>query len=255
MAVTVRQIYEYISSLAPYETQMSWDNSGMNVGDPDAEVKTVVMALDMTNGVIDHAQSVGAELIITHHPSIFSAIKSVTPSLSAYRLIRAGIAAVSAHTNLDASQGGVNDVLCARLGLCGVSPLCVEGEAVPMGRIGTLPSPMSASELALYVRDSIDAGKVSFAGAGEEIKRVAVIGGSGGEYYDVCKAAGADALVTGEAKHHQYLASSDIGLTMIVAGHYETERPVIPALAQKLSAAFAGIKFIVSDADHIIHHC
>lgn len=252
---TVKQIYDHISSIAPYDTQMSWDNSGLNVGDPDAEVSTALMALDMTNAVIDHAQSIGAQLIITHHPSIFYSMKNVTSELSSYRLIRAGISAISAHTNLDAANGGVNDVLCDALDLSSVVPLCVEGEAVPMGRMGTLPSSMSASALAEYVRDRINAGKVSFVGCDKEISRVAVIGGSGGEYYDVCKAAGADALITGEAKHHQYLGAADSGISLVVAGHYETERPVVPALKEKLEKAFPDVKFVLSDADHIIHHC
>lgn len=251
----VNDIYEYIDSIAPYHTQEGWDNSGLNTGDGNAQVSRVLLALDLTDSVIDEAVRLGAQLIVTHHPSLFRPLKNVTADTYAYKLIKNGISALSAHTNLDAAVGGVNDVLCKLFELSDVSSFAIEDTPVELARIGTLPSPMTSDEFASYVKEKLHLHHATYTRSGKVISRVAVIGGGGGEYFDTAIQAGADALVTGEAKHHQLLDAAAKDFTVVSAGHYETENPVVSELCQLLSKRFPDVEFVVTGTASLIFHC
>lgn len=123
----VSMIYGKLNSLAPFATQESWDNSGLLVGDPGAEVKTALVVLDITAEAVREAREIGAELIISHHPVIFHPLKKVESGSVVWELAQAGISAICAHTNLDKARGGVNDCLAAALGLEHVTNYAVEG--------------------------------------------------------------------------------------------------------------------------------
>ena len=113
----VKEILDFLYGLAPKELAEDFDNVGLLVGDENAEVKGIVVTLDCFNEVIDRAEDLGTNLIVTHHPIIFSGLKSVTADSLVYKLISKGISVISMHTNLDQSQGGVNDARCEALGL------------------------------------------------------------------------------------------------------------------------------------------
>ena len=109
---TIKDIYNFIDSFAPFNTQEEWDNSGLLVGDKNAKVTKILFALDVTSDVIEQAKNVGANLIITHHPVIFKAISNVLSDSLMYKLISNNISIICAHTNYDKAVDGVNDILC-----------------------------------------------------------------------------------------------------------------------------------------------
>ena len=249
---SVQEILGFLNELAPFDTQESWDNSGLLIGSADQAVTVAALALDITTETVQLAQQAGAQLLISHHPVIFHPIKRVQANDPVYALIAAGLTAVCAHTNLDAAQGGVNDCLAQLLGLQNVESLPIPSTQLLLRR-GTLPNEMTAREFGALVSERLGA-RVSVADGGTPISTVAVCGGAGGEFAG--EVAGlADAFVTGEAKHHELLLARQLGLTMAVAGHFETENPVIAPLAQRLSERFPAVTFRVLDQPNPVFYC
>lgn len=238
----IKEIYEFLDSFAPYETQCSWDNSGLMTGNPDNEVDSVMLCLDCTQEVITQAVSNGCKLIICHHPLIFQPVRCVNEDTSLYDAIKNGITVISAHTNLDMAQGGVNDVLCEKLGMKNVRSLDAEGK--PIMRMGDA-SFVNAEAFARFCAQILG-NSVKFTDSGKAVSKIAVCGGAGGEYVFDAFAAGCDTYITGEAKHHEYLEAQRIGINLIVAGHYGTEIHVLDALREKLSRAFPKQDFYVA---------
>lgn len=238
--IRVQDIYDFLNEIAPFDQQESWDNSGLLVGDPAQRVETAAVALDITPESVNLAEQAGAQLFVSHHPVIFHAQKRLPAREPAYLLARAGMSAVCAHTCLDVAQGGVNDVLAERLGLAGVSPVPAE-EGAPLLRIGTV-EPMTAPALAEWVARRLHgAVRMASDGAARRITCVAVCGGAGADLMAQALAAGADAYVTGDAGHHDFLEARQMGLTLLAAGHYETENPAADVLAERLNARFPSL--------------
>lgn len=237
----VKDILSFIDSVAPFDTQESWDNSGFLIGDPEAEVTKAALSLDVTIETVGLATQAGAQLLISHHPVIFEARTWLHPGDPAYEAVRAGLSVICAHTCLDSAEGGVNDVLAKLIGLENVRPLPLEGTCVPMVRVGETEKPLTAKELALRVKAAVG-GRLAVAAGTDEIKTVAVCGGAGGSLAKEIRGK-ADALVTGELKHHNLLFAHDAGMTLIAAGHFETEAPVMTALYEKLKENFKQIDF------------
>ncbi len=238
---TVKQIYDFINSLAPFCTQESWDNSGLLLGNPDKEISRVSLALDATNETVAAAKADNADLMITHHPVIFSPAKKILAGSVIYELLTSGISAISAHTCLDSADGGVNDTLAAILELEDITPLELEGTDTPLVRVGRLKVPMSGDELAKHVKAKLGC-NLRLADAGNEIKSVAVCGGSLSSLtYELIGKV--DAFVTGDLTHHYFIDSADNGLTAIAAGHFETENPVMSVLKSKLETQFTEVSF------------
>ena len=234
--MTVQRIYDFLNTRAPFATAEEWDNPGLLVGDPQKEVSRVLVALDATAGALDTAVAVGADLIVTHHPVIFAPLRRLSADSLPYRLAAQDIALIAAHTNLDKAEGGVNDTLAARLGLEDVA-VAEDGYT----RIGTLPQEMTARDFAAHVAAALDT-PVRYAGE-KPVTTVAVCGGSGGDFIAGC-AQQADAYVTGEVKHHEWLENAGrIGI--VEAGHYATEVPVADTLAGWFTEAFPGLAVTV----------
>lgn len=230
----VKDFYGYLNSIAPFETQEDWDNSGMLVGDMDAEVKKVAVVLDITHEEIKKAKAIGADLIISHHPVIFNPIKSVTRGSVPYELVASSINALCCHTPLDIADGGTNDSLAELLGIE------VTRTEDPILRLGTV-EPTTAQELAGKIANTLNT-KVRYADAGKTIKKIAICTGAG---CSLIEAAGEiDAFITGDASHHNFLDCIQAGITLIAAGHYETEIVVVPVLVKKLQAQFPDIEII-----------
>lgn len=230
----VKDFYGYLNSIAPFETQEDWDNSGMLVGDMNAEVKKAAVVLDITHEEIKKAKAIGADLIISHHPVIFNPIKSVTKGSVPYELVASSINALCCHTPLDIADGGTNDSLAELLGIN------VTRADDPILRLGTV-EPTTAQELAGKIANTLNT-KVRYADAGKTIKRIAICTGAG---CSLIEAAGEiDAFITGDASHHNFLDCVQAGITLIAAGHYETEIVVVPVLVKKLQAQFPDIEII-----------
>lgn len=230
----VKDFYGYLNSIAPFETQEDWDNSGMLVGDMNAEVKKAAVVLDITHEEIKKAKAIGADLIISHHPVIFNPIKSVTKGSVPYELVASSINALCCHTPLDIADGGTNDSLAELLGIE------VTRTDDPILRLGTV-EPTTAQELAGKIANILNT-KVRYADAGKTIKKIAICTGAG---CSLIEAAGEiDAFITGDASHHNFLDCVQAGITLIAAGHYETEIIVVPVLVKKLQAQFPDIEII-----------
>ena len=233
--MTIQEIYNFLNEMAPFATAEEWDNPGLLVGDPHQEVTTVLVALDATAGALDTACALGAQLVLTHHPVIFAPLKRLKADSIPYRLAAEGIALIAAHTNLDKAQGGVNDTLAARLGLENVTT-AEDGYT----RIGTLPGEMTAKEFATHAAAVLDA-PVRYNGD-QTVTTVAVCGGGGGDFIAGC-AHLADAYVTGEVKHHEWLAAAG-QINVVEAGHYATEVPVVDTLCAWLEERFPDLTVI-----------
>ncbi len=353
---TIGDIYDYIDKIAPFSLADSWDNSGLLIGDRSAKVQNVVVALDAGIDVVNEATKSRADLIVTHHPVIFKALKNISGSGIAHRLIRGGVGVISAHTNLDIADGGINDVLAERFGLFGTKPLTVtqrenrfvitvmvpfesseklksamfnagagdfenysecaftvrgSGQFLPMnganpavgivgipehitenqitmvcsedkikdvisalrmvhpyecpafhvfrdisdsiqrgyGRIGNLDKSMSFCEFSDMVKKELACDRIRCYDSGREIKKVAVCGGSGGDMLKDAYNSGCDVLVTGDVQHHIYLEAQLYGISLIDAGHYNTEYVVIPKLADMLSTKFVDVKFSTANSE------
>lgn len=230
----VKDFYGYLNSIAPFETQEDWDNSGMLVGDMNAEVKKVAVVLDITHEEIKKAKAIGADLIISHHPVIFNPIKSVTKGSVPYELAASSINALCCHTPLDIADGGTNDSLAELLGIE------VTRTENPILRLGTV-EPTTAENLAGKIAKTLNT-KVRYADAGRKIEKIAICTGAG---CSLIEAAGEiDAFITGDASHHNFLDCVQAGITLIAAGHYETEIVVVPVLVKKLQAQFPDIEII-----------
>lgn len=250
MGTTVHQIYEEMTRIAPPELAEGWDNVGLLV-DCGGTVNKVLVALDITPEVVDEAAAKGCELIVSHHPVIFSPLKKLSPVDVPFQLVQKGISAICMHTNLDAAEGGVNEVLA---GIFGMKEMQVFAEGC--GRVGTIEL-ISVAELAKKAQtelakrcnlplDGSEPVQVKYADAGKIVRRLAVISGAGGSMFEDAIAQGANCLLTGEANHHHACDAKRLGLSLIAAGHYATEFPVTAAVAEKLKKAFPELEVQVS---------
>lgn len=336
---------------APRHWAEAWDNVGLLVGDPGAPVQRVLVALEVTDPVLDEAEACGAQLLVVHHPVIFRPLKALRPDTAAgrrlFRLLRTGIAVYAAHTNLDVAAGGTNDLLAAAVGLNGarvlnptgsdrllklavfvprghedtvrdaladagagvignythctfeapgtgtfkptqgadpflgqvgeleradelrlevilpesrlaaclaamraahpyeevahdIYPLVNPGPVRGHGRVGTLAGPMTVAALAQRVKRALGVPFVRIAGdPAAWVERAAVAAGAGADLIGAAAAAGAQVLVTGDTKHHEVQDALDAGLAVIDPGHYASEAPVVPAMAERLRQAAA----------------
>lgn len=238
----ISTVYNYIDTIAPFCEQMAFDNAGLLVGDRNAEFNKALLALDITPAVVAEAIEKGCELIISHHPVIFSPIKRCLSDSVPYLLAKHGLTAICAHTNFDKAKGGVNDTLCKALGIdCnGIEQVNQEY------RVGVLPCAMPACAFAKLVAERLHT-VVRLTCPEKTVQKVAVCGGAGSDYYEEACARGADLLLTGEVKHHEFLAADALGFSIAAAGHFETEVIAMPALAEKLRVVFPQSEFIVSE--------
>ena len=251
---TVADILKFMETVAPRSMKMDWDNVGLLCGSKNSPVTKILVALDPFEQVCQEAADWGAELIVTHHPLIFQAMKSITDDTSIGRsilqLCRHGIAAINAHTNLDQAPGGVNDVLARALQLQNIEVInaCgVDEEGNPWGllRCGTVQEQPLEDFLGV-VKAQLGSAGLRYVDGGKPVSKVAVGGGScAGGMLDAL-AAGCDTFVTADIKYNQFWDAQDLGLNLIDAGHFHTENPVVAVLAEKLQAAFPEITVKIS---------
>lgn len=238
----VRDFYDYLDAIAPFSAQECWDNSGLLVGGFERTVDRVAVVLDLNEETLNQAISLEVDLIITHHPVIFKAQKNFLDNSLAYRLAENGISVIATHTPFDSAEGGVNDILADLLDLTKVEILSTQ-ECEGLLRVGFTDT-TNASEFAEFVSRQLNA-DVRFCDGGKEIETVAVCGGAGAEFAHEIAEMGIDAFVTGDAKYHEFLDAKEEGLTLIAAGHFETENPAMSILASKLRGNFSETDIIV----------
>jgi len=232
---TVKDVFDYINSIAPFDKQCEWDNSGLLVGCSSNEAKKIGVVLDITPDAVKYAVKNGIDLIVSHHPVIFRALKAFLDGDAAYIMAQNGISAICAHTSLDYANGGVNDVLAEVLGFGKVNRLTDEGESAIV-RVAEIKE-TDAGSLAKLAAEKLSTG-VRLADCGNKISKVALCGGAGGDFIKDAANAGCDAYITGDISHHEFLEALDLGLTLIAAGHFETENPVVAVLSEKIKEKF-----------------
>lgn len=254
--MTVKEILDFLWTLAPVEYKESWDNVGFLMGRKDAPVARILVALDATEAVAAEAEALGCQLVVTHHPVIFRAPLHLTDDDPRTRVLLAflerGLAVISMHTNLDCATGGVNDELAFRLGLQNVEIL-PDGETAGLIRVGEVEE-RSLPEFAALVKEKLACPGLRYADGGRTVRRVAVGGGACGDFIDRVAAAGCDTFVTADLKYHQFQDAAVLCLNLIDAGHFETEDPVCDALLHRLAAAFRDVELLRSKHSDCIQY-
>ena len=221
---------------APLQYAEDWDNCGLQVGRRDKALQKVMVALTPGEAAIQAAVDAKVDLLLTHHPMIFKPTKSVTTDTvlgqSIIKLIQHDINLYCAHTNLDIAVGGVNDVLAKALQLQNVEILETITEDYGIGRVGNLSTSVSLEQFLTMTATRLGCGHLSYQGdLNKEVQRVALCGGSGISYLKAAKKSGADVYVTGDMKYHDAQLASELGICVVDAGHFGTEKHVVQALA------------------------
>ncbi len=244
----ISEIYDAIDRAAPFASAMEFDNVGLLVGDPSAEAHRVLLALDITPQVIEEAAAKNCNLIISHHPVIFTPMRDLKSTDIPYLLAKHSLSAICCHTNLDISpHGGVNVALCEALGLKHIRGEHEFGEGYLIYS-GELTCAMKPEEFAEHVKTRLGVRHLRFKAGGREIKKVCVAAGQAGEWAEEAAKYG-DVFVCGEIKHHEELIAARLDITVIAAGHYETERIYEPMLCEYLKNNVSGTGFIISEAE------
>ena len=234
--------------------QEGFDNSGFLVGREDTSVSKILVALDITEQVAQEASEHGAQLIVAHHPVIFGGAMSVTDQTVTGRvllsLVENGIAAICAHTNLDAVEGGVNDALALRLGLTDIGQLKQsgvdkQGRPYGIGRVGIVPE-QPLYDFAMAVKRLLGANGIRLVDGGKPVRMVAVGGGACGDMMSDALAQDCDTFVTSDVKYHQFLEARALGLNLVDAGHYPTENVVCTVLRDWLTKRFPQVSTTIS---------
>ena len=214
----VRDVLNWLDALAPFDSAEDFDNVGLLLGDADASVRGVTFGMDVTEALVDDALAHGDELIVTHHPFIFHALKRINynepQGRALLKLTENRLSVIAAHTNWDKAPGGISDFL----------------------RLGSLPAPLSPAELGGLIRRSLHIDARCYPASDAPVTRVAVAGGAYGEGYALAAASGAQAFVVGEVRHHELLDACARGLTVYDAGHFPTELPGVMSLYERFLA-------------------
>lgn len=242
----VFEIENCLEAYIPSTLAASWDNVGLLVGDRMAEVTKILIAVDITDSVISEAVEKGCNMIISHHPVIFDPLKSVlADSLTSgrvFKLVSLGIAAICIHTPLDIVAGGMNDKLCEKCAITDTKNIILDDVAV--GKMGFSQAPMDVTEFAQSVKTAIGAPSVTFYDSHKHVNNVAVVSGSGAFILNEAKRLGCDTVLTGEAKHNQFVDAKDLEINLVCAGHYHTELWGLDLVADRLTQDFPNIRLI-----------
>lgn len=256
MAATVQELINILQQIAPDSLAEEWDNVGLLVGSPSQSVTKILLALDPSPALIEQAVVQKCELVLTHHPAIFRPLKSLrtdTPTGKFLALaLQHNVAVIGCHTNLDATAGGVSDVLAANLGLENLAPLvpnkneCTEQGVCGLGRIGSYSAPLSATDFIHTLQKATQAPWLLEAGPRPaSITRVAVCGGSCGDFAELAQSQGVDVFVTAEIKHNVARWAEDANFWLIDGGHFATENPAMKLLKHHLQKALSDAEIEV----------
>jgi dinuclear metal center YbgI/SA1388 family protein len=247
---TVADIYHYLDGIAPFRYQESYDNAGILVGDKTMEVNGVMLSLDTTEAVIEEAAAKGCNLVIGHHPIIFSGVKRIDYehyiSRTIVSAIKHDIAIIAIHTNLDnVLQSGVNQRIAEQLGVTNISILnpnkaLDDNGTIGSGVIGELDTAQDPMTYLQAIKDNMKAGVVKYTNiCKSSVKTVAICGGSGSFLLPTAIAKGADIFITSDFKYHEFFEAND---QIIIAdiGHYESEQYTVDLLQVLISQKFSN---------------
>lgn len=256
-----KDVIETIEKLAPLHLAMDWDNPGLILGNEDKQVQNILLALDIDELVINEAISHKIDMIITHHPIIYKAVKNINSRTTVGRwmlkLIQHDITVYTAHTNLDITEGGVNDTLFNRLGLTDKTGLQETTPGHYLGRVGKVVGDHTLKSYSEYVAKQLEVDIVRYVGDPDaKVHHVAICGGAASDY-DMFKAAakaGADLYITGDIRYHETQRAQGLGLNLIDATHHGTENLALADLKTYLDTQLnknsnKGISILLSEVD------
>ena len=237
----VKDIIEVIEEFAPLSLQEGWDNSGLCIGSPEDPVTSVLFGLDCTPELVDEAASCGADMIVTHHPLIFSGLKKISPDNkvgeAVIKAIKAGISIYAAHTSADKVIAGVSGAMAARLGLENVRILDEDGDGTGLGVVGDLPRPLTSDEAVAFVKERFGLKMMKTSRPLEGmISRVAMCGGSGGSLIGAAMRSGAQLYISGDISYHNFFTAD--GFMIMDIGHYESEIEIVDILFSLIKKKF-----------------
>ena len=235
--ICVKDIYQKLNQEYPFSLQEDWDNAGLLCGSFEQEVTVCVTTLDVTNEAVAFAAAQGAQLILSHHPVIFSGMKAVLQSSPVFQAITCGLSILSAHTNFDKAENGTGAILSELLGW---KTHMVENE---LFRLGVLPQSKTVAELADLIKQTLHT-PVAYVLGEKPVQKIAVCTGAGGSEIARVSAAGADCYITGEMKYHEFLDAKAMGLGVLAAGHFETEDIAMQVLTQRMQQWFTQVKWV-----------
>lgn len=267
--ITVADVTELIEDAVPVSLQESWDNSGLLIGFPEKHVKKVITCLEITEAVADEAVAAGADMIVSHHPLIFSGIRKLSYDSSEDRavmkLVSNGISVYSCHTPFDKVRGGNNDIIAERLGLSSVknlrgddvvspSKMAENRDEADIGRTGRFRKPLTyvqaielaANQLNMSIRQLRACGDLN-----TEITSVGICTGAGADMAEMAVDAGCQLFITGDVKYHEAQVAAARGICLLDAGHYGTEKFFAQAMRELLEKKLAGKAEVVESAVNI----
>ncbi len=238
----IYEIIEFMEKFAPKELAEEWDNVGLLIGKPEYNVNKILVSLDVNNEVVDEAIDKNVDLIITHHPVIFKPLKNISNDIF-IKLLKNNISVYSAHTNLDVTNGGVNDAFAKKINLENIY-------RIGMLRVGKVAK-ITLSEFVNKIKKVFNVNGVRVCGANEKtIEKVAVLGGSGGDLIYELNPNICDAFLTGEASYHHAQYADENNIALISIGHFETENPVVEKLVEIIKQNF-NIEVLASNEKNV----
>lgn len=240
-----KEIIRILEQEFPVKYAVAGDKTGFQVGDREKEIGHIFVAVDATDEVIEEAVRAGADMILTHHPMIFSPLASVTTDTfngrRVIKMIENGLCYMSTHTNYDSCR--MADLAAERLELQECRVLEEVADGIGIGKVGKLPKEMSLRECALYVKEKFEIPSVKFFGDGDQKVNVAAIcPGSGRSVIGLCHALGAEVFITGDIDHHTGIDQVDDALPIIDAGHYGVEHIYIEDMCKILAEKCSQVK-------------
>jgi len=248
MLLNMNPLLSYLKSLFPLELAETWDNVGLLLGDPQRNIQNVLTCLTVTPEVVAEAVEEQVDVIVSHHPFPFHAVKRITTDTPTgkmlWDLIGAKIAVYSPHTAHDNAETGINQQLAEMLELTQVEPLTLTS-----GRIGLLPQPVALTELVERVRQSLRLPHLQYIDSGQyldsgkaQVSKIAIGCGAASEFLEQAAAKSADVLLIGETRFHTYLEAKALGVSLVLPGHYASERFAMERLADRIATQFPDLR-------------
>ena len=241
--MTVNDIYNFLDEFAPFKNQMDGDNSRITTGDPNAEVKKILVCLDVTNAIVKEAAEKDCNLVIAHHPLLYRQANKVMSNDPLHALIRNNINLISIHTNLDVAPGGITDQMLVLLGLPEsdkvIAPINSDGTG--FGKITAFDNPVSAKELAEKCKSAFNCSVVRYVDAKKPVTVVGVGSGNCSDLVETAISLGCDAFICGDIKNDVMILAFNSGLTLIDAGHFHTEDIFCDDMVKRLKERFPGL--------------
>lgn len=252
----LQRLIGFLEELCPPKLAEEWDNTGLLIGSRETQVDNVLTCLTLTSDVAAEALQQQVQLIVTHHPVLFRAVKKLTDETSEGRmllsLIQAGVCVYSPHTSYDSAGDGINRQIAQELGLSNVRPLrpSMHDPEVGSGRMGDLTHAMSLEHFAGQVKSLLGVKNTWLVGeTSRRIERVAIACGAAAEFLRDAAALDCDVLLTGEARFHACLEAKELDIALVLPGHYATERPAMETLAHLMQRKFPTLTVFASEVE------